>query len=146
MKRAVQKSYPPINGLYLPLRATGLAPIDATLKKPRLKLDAPLMDSWRSLHAAERYFTLLKAWWGRATEDIIGERGGGSGEILAKTLAFIERFPKTGILTMEAPRDVEGLRYRPGLYNVALLALFGLPDFVWWRNSSFQHSIASYKS
>ena len=72
LKRAVQKSYPPINGLYLLLRATGLALIDENLKKPRLKLDSQLMESWRSLNAAEHYFALLKAWWGRASEEIIG--------------------------------------------------------------------------
>jgi hypothetical protein len=132
LKRAVQKSYPPINGLYLLLRATGLALIDANLKKPRLKLDPKLMESWRSLNAAERYLALLKAWWGRATEEIIGERGEGSGEILAKTLAFIESFPKTGILTVEAPQDAERFRYRPGLYNLALLELFGLLEIRLW--------------
>ena len=121
LKRAVQKSYPPVNGLYLLLRATGLALIDANLKKPRLKLDSQLMESWRSLNAAERYFALLKAWWGRATEDIIGERGSWGGEILAKTLAFIERFPKAGTLMVKAPQDVETLRYHPGLHNLALL-------------------------
>ena len=126
LKRAMQKSHPHINGLYLLLRATGLALIDATPKKPRLKLDPQLMESWRSLNAAERYFALLKAWWGRASEDIIGERGLGGGEILAKTLAFIERFPKTGILAIEAPQDTGMLRYRPGLYSLALLELFGL--------------------
>jgi hypothetical protein len=126
LKRAVQKSYPHINGLYLLLRATGLALIDAKLKKPRIKLDSQLMEAWRSLNAAERYFALLKAWWGRATEEIIGERGWASGEILEKTLTFIERFPKTGTLTVSAPQDVETLRYRPGLHNLALLELFGL--------------------
>jgi hypothetical protein len=126
LKRAVQKSYPPINGLYLLLRATGLALIDESLKKPRIKLDSQLMESWRSLNAAERYFALLEAWWGRATEEIIGERGEGGGEILAKTIAFFERFPKTGILTLKAPQDAERFRYRPGLYNLALLELFGL--------------------
>jgi hypothetical protein len=128
LKRAVQKSYPPVNGLYLLLRATGLALIDANLKKPRLKLDSQLMESWRSLNAAERYFALLKAWWGRATEEIIGERGSLGGEILAKTLAFIERFPKAGTLMVKAPQDVETLRYHPGLHNLALLELFGLLD------------------
>ena len=126
LKRAMQKSYPHINGLYLLLRATGLALIDTKLKKPRLKLDPQLLESWRSLNAAERYFALLKAWWGRASGEIIGERGLGGGEILAQNLAFIERFPQTGILAIESPQDAEMLRYRPGVYNLALLELFGL--------------------
>ncbi len=126
LKRAMQKSYPHINGLYLLLRTTGLALIDAKLKKPRLKLDPQLMESWCSLNAAERYFALLKAWWGLASEEIIGERGHLGGEILAKTIRFIERFPKSGILTVETSQNAEMLRYHPGLYNLALLELFGL--------------------
>lgn len=126
LKRAMQKSYPHINGLYLLLRASGLGLIDAKPKKPLLKLDPQLLESWRSLNAAERYFALLKAWWGRASEEIIGERGNLDREIPAKTLRFIQRFPATGILTIETPQDAEMIRYHPGLYNVALLELFGL--------------------
>jgi len=128
LKRAMQKSYPPINGLYLLLRATGLALIDAQLKKPHIKLDSQLMASWRSLNAAERYYALLKAWWGHGSEEIIGERSLGDGEMLAKTLTFIERLPKSGMLTVETPQDAERLRYRPGLHTLALLELFGLLD------------------
>ncbi len=127
LKRAMQKSYPTINGLYLLLRSTGLGLIDAELKKPRLKLDASILESWRSLNAAERYFALLKAWWGRASEEAIGEhRGFNGGEILVKLFSFIDAFPKTGTLTVETPKDAEMLRYYPGLHNLALMALFGL--------------------
>jgi hypothetical protein len=126
LKRAMQKSYPPINGLYLLLRSTGLGLIDTELKKPRLKLDASVLESWRSLNAAERYFALLKAWWGRANEEAIGEQVFGGGEVLVKLIYFIESFPKAGTLTVETPQDAEGLRYYPGLHNLALMALFGL--------------------
>ena len=63
LKRPVQKSYPHINGLYLVLRAVGIGLIDTQPKKPLLKLDPIVFDSWRSLNGAERYFALLKAWW-----------------------------------------------------------------------------------
>ena len=126
LKRPQQKSYPHINGLYLLLRATGLGVVHAQRKTPRLTLDPEILASWRSLNGAERYFALLKAWWGRAREEIIGEREFGGGEILAKTLAFIDHFPTTGTLTVETPQDAEMLRYYPGLHNLALLELFGL--------------------
>ena len=129
LKRALQKSYPPINGLYLLLRATGLGRIDTSLKQPRLQLDPFVLASWRSLNAAERYFALLRAWWGRASEEMIGERRGGWGEtVLQKTLSFVQRFPKTGSLTIQTPQDADTLRYVPGFYNLALLELFGLLD------------------
>ncbi len=95
LKRAVQKSYPPINGLYLLLRSTGLALIDAKLKKPRLMLDPQLMESWRSLNAAEHYFALLKAWWGRATGEIIGERGLGKCSRKPSHLSSVFRKPES---------------------------------------------------
>lgn len=127
LKRALQKSYPPINGLYLVLRATGLGRIDTSLKHPRLQLDPFVLASWRSLNAAERYFALLRAWWGRASEEMIGERRGGWGEtVLRKTLSFFQHFPKTGILAIQTPQDADLLRYYPGFYNLALLELFGL--------------------
>lgn len=129
LKRAMQKSYPPINGLYLLLRATGLGLIVIQGKQPRLQLDPFVLASWRSLNATERYFALLRAWWGRANEEIIGERRGGWGEtVLQKILSFVRRFPKTGILTMQTPQDAYLFRYRPGFYNLALLELFGLLD------------------
>lgn len=127
LKRAMQKSYPHINGLYLLLRATGLALIDTQFKKPQLKLDPPILASWHSLNAAERYFALLKAWWGRASEEIIGERGPpGGGEILMKILPFLKDFLKSGTLTVKTPQEAERFRYFPGFYNLALLELFGM--------------------
>jgi hypothetical protein len=89
--------------------------------------------SWRSLNGAERYFALLRAWWGRASEEMIGERRSGWGEsVLQKTLSFVQRFPKTGILTVQTPQDADMLRYVPGFYNLALLELFGLFEIQAW--------------
>jgi len=128
LKRPIQKSYPHINGLYLLLRATGISLVDTQPKKPLLKLDPIVLESWRSLNGAERYFALLKAWWGRASEEMMGERRCWSADVLAKNIDFVERFPKTGILKVEKPQDADMLRYYPGLYNLALMELFGLLD------------------
>ena len=129
LKRAVQKSYPPINGLYLVLRATGLGSIDTRGKQARLRLDPRVLASWRALNATERYFALLRAWWGRASTEMIGERRGGWGDaVLQSLLRFFNRFPKTGSLTLQTPQDADLFRYAPGFYNLALLELFGLLD------------------
>lgn len=133
LKRALQKSYPSINGLYLLLRATGLGRIEAQGKPPRLQLDPCVLASWRALNGTERYFALLRAWWGRASAEMIGEGRGGWGEsVLRKTLSFVERFPKTGILTVQTPQDTDTFRYYPGFYNLALLELFGLFEIQAW--------------
>lgn len=129
LKRATQKSYPHINGLYLLLRATGISLVDTQPKKPLLRLDPIVLASWRSLNAAERYFALLQAWWGRASEEMLGERRvWWDGEILQKLFFFFDRFLKTGIQTIETPQDMDSLRYHPGFYNLALMELFGLLD------------------
>lgn len=126
LKRASQKSYPAINGLYLLVRATGLSSIDTLSKQPRIMLDPIALESWRSLNATERYFALLKAWWGRGSEEIIGERRGWQMDVVWKLIEFRKRLPKTGILTLATVRDTDPLRYYPGYYNLALMDLFGL--------------------
>ncbi len=133
LKRALQKSYPSINGLYLLLRASGLGRIETQGKQPRIQLDPFVLASWRSLNAAECYFALLRAWWGRASAEMIGERRGGWGSTLLQSiLLFVDRFPKTGSLALQTPEEADTFRYYPGFYNLALLELFGLFDIQAW--------------
>ncbi len=113
LKRAMQKSYPHINGLYLVLRASGLSLIDTASKKPRLHLDPVVLASWSSLNAAERYFALLKGWWGRSSKKMIGERENWGGDASMRVITFFKRLPNTGDLTFETPQDAELLRYLP---------------------------------
>jgi hypothetical protein len=126
-KRPVQKSYPLINGLYLVLRSTGLATIDCLAKNPVLKLDPTILASWRSLNAAERYFELLKAWWGRSRADIIGDQTGGYFDRCTfQLMDFLEWIRKSqGIVTITQPQEAERLKYRTSLHNVALMESFG---------------------
>ena len=125
-KRPVQKSYPPINGLYLVLRSTGLVRIDND-KKPLLRLDPVAMESWRSLNRVERYFELLKAWWGRSSVETIGERAGGfTDHCLYKVIGMLKDLRQAqGVLTITQPYNAEMLKFNPGLHNLALLELFG---------------------
>jgi hypothetical protein len=126
LKRALQKSYPHINGLYLLLRASGLGVIDTSGKKVWIRLDSETLESWRSLNEAERYFALLEAWWGRASEEIIGEHANRFITIPIKIKGFIEYFIKTDGMKNGRPDDVYMLRYYPGLHNLGLMELFGL--------------------
>ena len=128
LKRAMQKSYPHINGLYLVLRASGLARIETGSKKPRIQIDPVVLTSWSSLNGAERYFALLKAWWGRSNEEIIGERRTWGGDASMKIVTFLQRLPETGGLTFKTPQDADLLRYSPGFHHLALLELFGMLD------------------
>ena len=125
-KRPLQKSYPAINGLYLVLRSTGLVTID-NHKKPWLRLDPVAMESWRSLSRAERYFELLKAWWGRSSGETIGElTGDGPDRCLSKLMEIFKELRQSqGVLTIAQPYESEMLKFHPGLHNLALLELFG---------------------
>jgi hypothetical protein len=123
LKRPQQKSYPYINGLYLLLRASGLSHVKHVGKKQILVLDEALLQSWTKLNPTERYFTLLEAWmiWGH--EEILGERYDPTGNLF-KCLRFWSRIPDKG-LTFAKYTDQNDLAYSPGIYNIALLDLFG---------------------
>lgn len=124
LKRPQQKSYPPINGLYLLLRASGLGQIVLRGKKPFLMLDRQLLSSWESLNPTERYFTLLEAWMIRAHEEILGERRSPLNEG-TKCLQYWPQIPNQG---QKIPNYAEqqSLSYWPELHNLALMQLFGL--------------------
>lgn len=126
LKRPVQKSYPHINGLYLLLRASGLARVESSGKKQRLVMDPEALRSWQTLNPTERYFTLLETWMLRANAEILGERSGLFGSPFGKCMQFWREIPDQG-LEIAGDKDRQwSLSYVPELYNLALLELFGL--------------------
>jgi hypothetical protein len=126
LKRAQQKSYPHIHGLYWLLRATGLSYVDEAGAKPRLVLDEEALGSWNGLNPSERYFTLLEAWLLHARPDIIGERGGWHSFPVLSWAYFFQRIPEDGLRVAGDDAAQDMLRYFPGLHVLALLELFGL--------------------
>jgi len=54
LKRVSQKSYPHIQGLYLLIRASGMAVVDESGKKPVLTVDEDLYQQWERLNPADR--------------------------------------------------------------------------------------------
>jgi hypothetical protein len=123
LKRPVQKSYPPLNGLYLLLRATGLGQIVGDGKKHKLILNPEVLQSWKSINSTEQYFALLEAWMIRADEEILGERRSALNEG-TKCIEFWSRLPQTG-QTFKQYADQQNLSYWPELHNLALMHLFG---------------------
>jgi hypothetical protein len=126
LKRPQQKSYPPIHGLYLLLRASGLTYLDESGSKPMLLVDEDLAQVWTSLSPVECYCTLLETWLLRATVDILGERSRfGLPEHFEKWYSFSLQIPDEGLNVAEN-KDEHYLSYTPGWHNVGLLPLFGL--------------------
>ncbi|MDJ0707981.1 MAG: hypothetical protein QNJ46_32310 [Leptolyngbyaceae cyanobacterium MO_188.B28] len=126
LKRPLQKSYPPIQGLYLLLRATGMVEIAAQGKQYRLKLNPKIFDSWQELNPTERYCTLLEAWLVRGYEEMLGEDHSGpfsEGELCFKGWSRLTEKKKTSYAKYA---DQDQLNYFPKFSNLALMEMFGL--------------------
>jgi len=128
LKRPQQISYPSINGFYLLARATGLVYIDQTGSKPTIRLDLPALQSWAGLNPSEKYFTLLESWLVRGDPEILEERSylGWMTDRIRRWAYLFERTPPEGRPIAGDSEAEASLRYTPGLYNLALLELFGL--------------------
>lgn len=122
LKRPVQKSYPPIDGLYLLLRASGLGRIGTKGKKYFLTIDPTILAIWNSFNPTERYCTLLETWLIRAHPDIIGE--GGMLNLGSKCFQFWPSIPGKG-QKISSYEEQSRLSYWPELRNISLFKLFG---------------------
>ena len=124
LKRPQQKSYPPINGLYLLLRASGLGQIEHRGKKAFLKINSELLSCWEDFNPTERYCNLLESWLIRANNEMLGERPNSlnEGTQCLQYWTFITKKEQ------KIPNYAEqkSLNYMPGTHNLALMKLFGL--------------------
>ncbi|MBK8030096.1 MAG: plasmid pRiA4b ORF-3 family protein [Chloroflexi bacterium] len=132
LKRPVPKSYPPVLGLYLLLRASGLTTVDSSGNQPSLRVDEAAYSQWLSLSATEQYFSLLEAWLLRGFAEIIGDDQRASWEIpdnLERVLSFVQYSDVQKGLPVAGKRGAyEELKYRPGLHNLGIMYLLGIID------------------
>ncbi len=125
-KRPQHKSFPNILGLFLLLRATGLAFVDGSGKTNRLVIDEDILQPWNSLNPTERYFTLLETALLWAEPSIIGEEGGGRWyHPLYRWNDLLHNIPETGLEIAGNPSNADRLKTIPGFYNLALMQMFG---------------------
>lgn len=125
LQRPFQKSYPNIDGLFLLLRTSGIGRISSGMKKQILILDEETLQSYQTLNPTERYFTLLEAWLDKADPKILGDRHTGFGSTLYTCYNFYDKIPKSGHKVASDPGFEEQIKYFPGMFNIALLELFG---------------------
>lgn len=123
LKRPQQKAYPHLHGLYLLLRASTITTIESKGKKFFLHLEPSVLESWNKLNFTERYFNLLEAWWIWGNEEILGEKGWRSG--FEKCLMFWYELDSKKSLIPKG-EELKWYSYSPGLYQIALLSMFGL--------------------
>lgn len=127
LKRPVQKSYPPIHGLYLLLRATGMVKTIAKGKKQYLVLNPLVYEAWQQFNPTERYCTLLEAWLVRSHGEMLGEDRMGritEGIRCLQSWSRIIAKKKYVFNKKQTPQDF--LSYFPGGHNLALMEMFGL--------------------
>ncbi|MGB0563229.1 MAG: IS1096 element passenger TnpR family protein [Spirulinaceae cyanobacterium] len=135
LKRPQQKSYPNIHGLYLLLRASGLAQVQAKGKKSRLVLNPAVVGQWQQFNPTERYCTLLEAWLVRGYEELLGEPRASrfsEGDRCFQTWPYLAEKAQT-YKSYEMQQD---LNYNPGLHNLALMQAFGFVDLITPKPSS----------
>lgn len=73
MKRPQLKSFPTLVGLFLLLRASGLA-VGETKPKRVVMIDPEMREKWEELNPTERYMSLMDTWWTKVSWTILGER------------------------------------------------------------------------
>jgi hypothetical protein len=125
LKRPQQKSYPNIHGLYLLLRATGIATVVAQGKKLQLRLDPQIHDDWQQLNPTEQYFSLLEAWFIRSHPEMLGEERSGPLMMGDRCLQGWSQFTKKSACSFAQYTDQDRLGYLPGFHNLALMEMFG---------------------
>ncbi len=123
LKRPQQRSFPHLHGLYLMLRASGMAVGEGAPPSGRLVLEQETVMAWRALNPSERYFALVEAWLVQGAPELIAERGGWSSSWMRSLIDLAHRL---------SARRTTGDHRRGGLlYNVmdsttaALMELFG---------------------
>jgi hypothetical protein len=117
---------PHIHTLYLLLRVTGLARIEGTATKQRVRWDPDALDSWGRLNPTERYFTLLETWLLRARAEIIGEELYIMRNPIGAWAEFFQRIAARGLRVAGDKSEEQTLMYFPGFMAIAMLELFGL--------------------
>jgi len=124
LTRPMQKSLPPLNGLFLLLRASGITAVATTRKKARLVANEPVLASWHALNPTEKYFMLLESWLLRGSGEIVGERYS-SNMSMMQWVHFFAGVPAGGVRAANDSDIIDRFRYWPGLHNLALMDLFG---------------------
>ena len=125
LTRPQLKSFPPLYGLYLLLRASGLTYLDASGSTYYLQINEKIKQTWDELNPTERYFSLLETWLLRGSPDILGENGGLSTVYMNfySSMAFLKEVSDKG-MTGEQLADY----YLLEKHSLGLLYLFGIID------------------
>ncbi len=122
--RPTQKAYPYVHGLYLLVRAAGLAHVIEGSTHHQLVLRDEMMRTWQALNPTEQYMALLEAWIHRANEEELMDSGRQMFTPLFRMANFVSTL-EGGEATYSDKSERERLGYYPGYPHLALMPLFG---------------------
>ena len=128
IQRPQQKSYPPLHGLYLLLRATGIITLTPKGKQHHLSLTPDIYESWQQLNPTERYCTLLEAWLVRGHAEMLNEDRSGFMTEGDRSLQGWQTLAQKKKHTYSKYSVQDTLKYYPAYHNLALMSLFGLVE------------------
>lgn len=125
LKREQQISYPHISALYLLSRTLGFIQIIQNKSKRFLMVNPETMSEWDNLNTVEKYFCLLQSWFFRCDERLINR---GRHRRFSYLFHSVSQFVRYDLKTAIEPKSLNDQRWkiRIGLYNLALLEMFGL--------------------
>ena len=84
LKRPQLKSFPTLVGLFLLLRASGLA-VGESKPKRVVMIDPAMREKWETLNPTEQYMSLVDTWWNTVSWTILGERDSLGGKLQLDT-------------------------------------------------------------
>ena len=131
LKRAQQRSFPHLHGLFLILRASGMGAGKGTPPNGRLAIDTELVARWLDMNPTERYFNLLESWLIYGDLEIIGEEGGWCYSSAERLLNLWRKLRKRKTVITD-DRDNYVLYETTEMATAALMQLFG------WLNLEFR--------
>ncbi|TVQ14583.1 MAG: hypothetical protein EA368_01035 [Leptolyngbya sp. DLM2.Bin27] len=141
LARPVQKSYPNVHGLYLLLRATGLAQVVTQGKTAKLTLNQEIYQAWQQLNPTEQYLSLLEVWFLRSHPEMLGEERSGHMMVGERCLQAWPWLTEKASVTFSDYNAQDRYSYFLGFYNLALMEMFGFiaitpgqptPKKGWW--------------
>lgn len=125
MQRPVQKSYPNVHGLYLLLRATGLAQVVTQGKTAKLVLNPGTYQLWQQLSPTEKYLSLLEVWFLRSHPEMLGEERSGHMMMGDRCLQAWKWLTEKASVTFSDYDAQDQYKYLVGFHNLALMEMFG---------------------
>ena len=127
LKRPQLKSFPALAGLFLLLRASGLA-VGENKPERVVLLDPEMLGKWGTLNPTERYMSLLDTWMTKVNWSILGERDQFGGKLQSDTRSLYYRL-------CEPVTHVGDERFHP-FYSWELRVVAALLEqFGWIRNT-----------